>query len=208
MCRKHFEALASKENGQARYSISSYHSGQKMLKDSAQNFRIRLVIQWQSSQIWSDAVFCSVTSVWISYQGSPTVSGDEGSLTRLEVCQIAYSLGSCSRQIFDQFANIALKSVRVRRRYVLDSFDWPSSKARSWLEQLPVLGDDLFNDQFLEFSKKEVVRHREASEATFPPVGGKLRRFRLPWQQSCVDLWVLHVFKVTYDIEFTSHPSL
>ena len=76
-------------------------------------------------------------------------SADEGSLSRPEVGKIAYSLGPLSRLIYDQFAKVALKSVRVRRRNVLDSFDWPSSEARSRLEQLPVLGDDLFNDQFL-----------------------------------------------------------
>lgn len=96
--------------------------------------------------------------------------GDEVQFSREDVGQLIYLLGPLSRLVFDQFSRVALKAVQVRRANILDVIpSWPSSEARGRLEQLPVVGPDLFNGQFLEKLAAEVKRHEETGSATFKP---------------------------------------
>ena len=95
--------------------------------------------------------------------------GDEVQFSLADVGQLVYLLGPLARLIFDQFARIALKSVRVRRGNILDAFPWPSTEARGRLEQLPVCSPDLFSNQFLDRFVQEVKRHEETASAFFKP---------------------------------------
>ena len=78
-------------------------------------------------------------------------------------------LGPLSRLIFDQFARVSLKSTQERRSNLLDAFAWPSAEARSHLQDLPVLGDDLFHGEFFQRFSEEVKRNLEVSSASFLP---------------------------------------
>lgn len=96
--------------------------------------------------------------------------GDQVQFSREDMGQLIYLLGPLSRLVFDQFTRVALKAVQVRRSNILDVIlSWPSSEARGRLEQLPVVGPDLFNGQFLEKLAAEVKRHEETGSATFRP---------------------------------------
>ena len=96
--------------------------------------------------------------------------GDQVQFSREDVGQLIFLLGPLSRLVFDQFTRVALKAVQVRRSNILDVIpSWPSSEARGRLEQLPVVGPDLFNSQFLEKLTAEVKRHEETGSATFKP---------------------------------------
>ena len=97
------------------------------------------------------------------------VPADPIQYSRTDVGNLVYLLGPLSRLVFDQFARVALKSVRVRRGNILDAFAWPSTEARSRMEQLPVVSADLFNGQFLEKLVEEVKRHEETAAASFKP---------------------------------------
>ena len=94
---------------------------------------------------------------------------DEVQFTHADVGQLVYLLGQLSRLVYDQFARVALKAVRVRRGNILDAFPWPSAEARSHLEQLPVTSPDLFANQFLDRFVQEVKRHEETASAFFKP---------------------------------------
>ncbi|KAJ8026083.1 Polycomb group RING finger protein 3 [Holothuria leucospilota] len=78
------------------------------------------------------------------------VPGDDIQFSRAEVGQLVFLLGPLARLVYDQFARVALKAVKVRRANVLDTFQWPSVEARNRLEQLPVASPDLITGQFLE----------------------------------------------------------
>ena len=96
--------------------------------------------------------------------------GDRVQFSREDVGQLVYLLGPLSRLVFDQFSRVALKAVQVRRGNILDVIpSWPSSEARGRMEQLPVVGPDLFNGQFLEQLAAEVKRHEETGSASFKP---------------------------------------
>ena len=97
------------------------------------------------------------------------VPSDEVQFSRTDVGQLVFLLGPLARLVYDQFARVALKAVKVRRGNVLDSFQWPSAEARSRLEQLPVAGPDLFAGQFLDRFVQEVKRHEETASAFFKP---------------------------------------
>lgn len=95
--------------------------------------------------------------------------GDDVQFSHADVGQLVYLLGPLSRLVYDQFARVALKAVRVRRGNILDAFPWPSAEARSRLEQLPVTSPDLFANQFLDKFVQEVKRHEETASAFFKP---------------------------------------
>ena len=95
--------------------------------------------------------------------------GDEVQFSRAEIGHLVFLLGPLARLVYDQFARVALKAVKVRRANVLDSFQWPSAEARSRLEQLPVVSPDLFSGQFMEKFAEEVKRHEETASAFFKP---------------------------------------
>ena len=86
-----------------------------------------------------------------------------------EVGWLIFLLGPLTRQVFDQFGRVALKSVGIRRNNVLSVFNWPYADARARLEQLPVLGSVLFSGKFFETFKREVERHRVVSQTSFAP---------------------------------------
>ena len=92
---------------------------------------------------------------------------DPNCFSRAEVGRLVFMLGPLSRLIYDQFARVSLKSTEMRRQNVLNAFDWPTKEARASLEKLPVLGSDLFHGEFLQTLQKEVLRHKEALEASF-----------------------------------------
>ena len=95
--------------------------------------------------------------------------GDDVQFSRADVGQLVFLLGPLARLVYDQFARVALKAVKVRRANVLDTFRWPSTEARNRLEQLPVASPDLFAGQFLEKFAQEVKRHEETASAFFKP---------------------------------------
>lgn len=55
----------------------------------------------------------------------------------------------------------------MRRVYVLHVFAWPSAEAQSRLENLPVVGPNLFNNQFLNKLVEEVKRHERMAATSF-----------------------------------------
>ncbi len=94
---------------------------------------------------------------------------DPSCLSRKDIIRLTSQLGPMAKLMYESFARIARESVKVRRKAVLDCFDWPSTSARTTLESLPLLGTDLFNDQFMTVLKGEVERHKEGQLATFAP---------------------------------------
>ena len=64
-----------------------------------------------------------------------------------------FLLGPLTRQVYDQFGRVALKSVDIRRNRVLSVFNWPYADARARLEQLPVLGSVLLVESSLKLSR-------------------------------------------------------
>ena len=107
---------------------------------------------------------------------------DDNRFTKQEVAALLYLQGPLSRLIFDQFARVTLKATQVRRGNLLDAFAWPSAEARSHLEELPVLGGDLFAHKFVEKLTEEVKRHQETALASFAiaPKPGPASQTRQP----------------------------
>ncbi|PIK49492.1 hypothetical protein BSL78_13640 [Apostichopus japonicus] len=68
---------------------------------------------------------------------------DEGQVTRPETGQLLLMLSPLVRLAFDQFARVAVRSVKARRENVVSSIRWPSIEAKTRMLSLPSLGDDL-----------------------------------------------------------------
>ena len=103
--------------------------------------------------------FCSV--FLLTAESTPTVTGGPVQFPRAEAGSLLYMIGPLARLVYDQFARISLKSGEVWRGNVLDVFNWPTSEARSHLEQLLVLGHDLFNVEFIGKLSEEVKSTRK-----------------------------------------------
>lgn len=65
------------------------------------------------------------------------------------------------------FARVVLKAMHVHRGNIFDVFAWLSTEARGRLENLPVVGPDLFNGEFLDRLVEDVKRHEATAAVSF-----------------------------------------
>ncbi|XP_071826664.1 uncharacterized protein [Apostichopus japonicus] len=92
---------------------------------------------------------------------------DEGQVTRPETGQLLLMLSPLVRLAFDQFARVAVRSVKARRENVVSSIRWPSIEAKTRMLSLPSLGDDLFAGSFQQKLQEEVARRETLAKSEF-----------------------------------------
>ncbi|XP_071822331.1 uncharacterized protein [Apostichopus japonicus] len=92
---------------------------------------------------------------------------DDTYVSRNEAGQLLLLLGPLVRLAFDQFARVAIRSVKARRENVISSIRWPSVEAKERMLALPSLGDDLFAGSFQQKLQEEVSRRETLAKSEF-----------------------------------------
>ena len=166
--KKLFTSPLISEETSNKVRAETSHSGVGTFKDAAKKV---IEEKWvfvdkaaRSGMKLSSIFLLAAESLLRAHQQFP---GDQGYFSRAEVGSLIFLLGPLARQIYDQFARVAIKSIKVRRDNVLGVFKWPYPEARAHLEQLPFLGKDLFDGRFLEAFVKEVDKHKVVAQTSF-----------------------------------------
>lgn len=113
---------------------------------------------------FSSALLLLAEVIMLAFQQS-----EERMISRRDTGTLINLLGPTSRLVFDQLARISVRATSQRRDIVLDSLTWPSEAVKKKFKDIPLSGQDLFNEEFESLLQTEVKKHKDMRDMDFRP---------------------------------------